>query len=137
MTRINCVEVETLIREHLVAEYRELPRIYALVKKSGGNPRKDAPFKYTMGKGHVLFFYNKLSYIYNRHIQLINEMHKRGYNTSFDIPSLETLKSEIPNEKMWHDWVPSEKDKLINIERINIRVKEMNEKKILLRNIKK
>lgn len=30
MTRINCVPVRELGGKHLVAEYRELPRVYAL-----------------------------------------------------------------------------------------------------------
>ena len=30
MTRINCIPVEELSTPHLIAEYRELPRVFAL-----------------------------------------------------------------------------------------------------------
>ena len=34
MTRINVVDVTTLHQRHLVAEYRELPRVFALAHKA-------------------------------------------------------------------------------------------------------
>ncbi len=34
MTRINCVPVEELSGPHLVAEYRELPRVFALAQRA-------------------------------------------------------------------------------------------------------
>ena len=48
MTRINLVKVEELSDQHLIAEYRELPR--CLKQKVN---LKDAPDRYTLGKGHV------------------------------------------------------------------------------------
>ena len=63
MTRINCIEPKYLKDKHLVAEYRELPRVFGLIEKAierGENPK--APKfnrSYIMGKGHLHFFYNK------------------------------------------------------------------------------
>lgn len=60
MTRINCIPPRELSREHLIAEYRELPRIFALVRaaiargESPDDPRN--PTSYTLGAGHVRFF---------------------------------------------------------------------------------
>jgi deoxyribonuclease (pyrimidine dimer) len=34
MTRINVVPPRELTRQHLIAEYRELPRVFGLVKKA-------------------------------------------------------------------------------------------------------
>lgn len=39
MTRINCVPVEELSGPHLVAEYRELPRVFALAEKAAAPSR--------------------------------------------------------------------------------------------------
>jgi len=52
MTRINCVPVETLHQKHLVAEYKELPRTFNLVRKAIQRGEKpDMSGSYTMGTG--------------------------------------------------------------------------------------
>jgi deoxyribonuclease (pyrimidine dimer) len=83
MTRINVVPVEKLHRTHLVAEYKEITRVYGLVRKQLQSKKKlptDLPRDYTLGTGHVKFFYNKLGYITNRYNSLVQEMVARGYN---------------------------------------------------------
>lgn len=127
MTRINCVPVENLCREHLVAEYREIPRVFALAHKHG-KPHKDAPKQYTLGKGHVIFFYDKLGYISERFNQLIDEMKKRGYTTSFD-GDVSLWKSKIP-ANMWKNWCPTENAIKINQDRIEDRKKNFIKKVI-------
>lgn len=85
MTRINCVPVKELSVRHLVAEYRELPRVYALAiaaHKRGENPTAHGK-DYVLGKGHVKFFYSRLGYVTKRHRQLIREMQRRGYNPTY------------------------------------------------------
>jgi hypothetical protein len=88
MTRINVVPVETLSTKHLIAEYREITRLPNNLKKSLN--RLTSPFslteipnEYTLGKGHVKFFYDKMIYLKNRYEQLVSEMLRRGYNPSF------------------------------------------------------
>lgn len=87
MTRINMVPPEELTDQHLMREYQELPRVLALVKKSQekGKLPKDLKIaeKYVLGKGHVLFFYNKLTFLKKRQEQLVKELLKRGYNIKF------------------------------------------------------
>lgn len=123
MTRINCIDPKELCREHLVAEYRELPRVFALAHKCG-KPHPNAPKNYTLGTGHVIFFYDKLRFIANRHLSLIAEMQRRGYTTNFDgdVSHWETL---IKNNNMWKDWVPNEIDMKINMDRIADRLSTM------------
>lgn len=73
MTRINVVPVESLHYKHLCAEYRELPRIFALAHKASLSSRpwtNKQPSSYTLGTGHVLFFYDKLQFLADRHKQL-------------------------------------------------------------------
>lgn len=116
MTRINCVPVEELTVKHLVAEYRELPRVFALAR-----PNPDAPKQYTLGKGHVLFFYDKLKYCYQRQCQLVSEMRKRGYTTNFEPANLlsahEDNGGKLPRT-LWNDWEPTPEAIEINRKRI-------------------
>lgn len=123
MTRINCIPVEDLHVKHLVAEYRELPRTFTLAKNF--YERKDSsliPKQYTLGTGHVKFFYDKLGYLAERHKQLVNEMLRRGYNPTFT-DDLKQSFVDIPS-KYWNNWVPTQKAIDENLERINQRISE-------------
>lgn len=118
MTRINCVPVEELSGPHLIAEYRELPRVFALAQKAAERKSFAQPDAYTLGKGHLLFFYTRLDYLMQRHHALINEMKRRGYKPTFtgvnrtDFP-------DIP-EDYWNDWTPTPEALHIN----RVRIKE-------------
>lgn len=115
MTRINCVPVEELHYKHLVAEYRELPRVFALARIT-----KRAPAQYTLGTGHVLFFYDKLGWLYARQWQLYDEMKRRGYNPSFNP---KTLHEDYGWRKrhLWYDWTPTPEAIALNRQRIKER----------------
>ena len=63
MTRINAgIPVQQLNGKHLIAEHREIKRVPNLVRYNieKGNPISGIPPKFTLGKGHVKFFYDKL-----------------------------------------------------------------------------
>jgi deoxyribonuclease (pyrimidine dimer) len=80
MTRINVVPVQELQREHLVAEYKEIVRVFALARSAQYElHKKKIPNEYTLGTGHVLYFYDKLKYITERYNSLCTEMKHRGY----------------------------------------------------------
>lgn len=106
MTRINCVPVEELTVRHLVAEYRELPRVYALARRAleRGERPEDHPDAYVLGPGHVRFFYSRLGYVRWRQVALVLEMLRRGYRPTFtEAPTL----AEFPAD--WQrGWVPDE-----------------------------
>jgi deoxyribonuclease (pyrimidine dimer) len=86
MTRINSnVDPKQLMDQHLMAEYRELPMVLASLRRSLKTQSerevlKKIPPKFTLNKGHVLFFYNKLTFLRNRYDRLVSELHNRGYN---------------------------------------------------------
>jgi len=89
MTRINVVPPSELSGKHLIAEYHELPRVVGLVKKrvmkgikasDRSTPRVPS---YTLGKGHVIFFYHRLGYIEKRFARIVNEMELRGYRPRY------------------------------------------------------
>ena len=115
MTRINCIPVEELTREHLVAEYRELPRVFNLSRTNA-----KIPATYCMGAGHVTFFYDKLGYLFKRQHQLYDEMRARGYNANYHPDGLK----DIGPRENWNDWEPDAAAMEINRSRIADRLKE-------------
>jgi len=121
MTRINCVPVQELSGPHLVAEYRELPRVFALARKAAARGPFAQPATYTLGKGHLLFFYTRLAYLARRHTDLIGEMKRRGYKPSFQ--GIERPQfPDIPDD-FWKDWEPSKEALDLNRRRIAERTK--------------
>ena len=116
MTRINCVPVEELSGPHLVAEYRELPRVFALAQRAAARGFAAQPVVYTLGKGHLLFFYTRLGYLARRHAELVREMKRRGYKPMF-AGVQRTDFAAIP-DAFWNDWEPTEIALAINRERI-------------------
>lgn len=123
MTRINCVEPKCLTREHLIAEYRELPRVFGLVRKAierGETPQSIAsrsPSEYTLGKGHVLFFYTRLGWLEMRHSELVAEMRRRDYRVNYPDPATIGIGSE-----WFGDWTVTEDARQINLARIRERL---------------
>lgn len=119
MTRINCVPVTELSNKHLVAEYRELPRVYglSLAAVQRGDDWRAHPEEYCLGTGHVTFFYSRIRYVVRRHRQLIAEMQRRGFRTEHtDVPSV------ILWPKPWRRmWLPTEEAKRLNRARIRER----------------
>lgn len=89
MTRINLVNVQDLADQHLVAEWRELPRIVKAAISGRAKLNQEIPPSYTFNGGHVRFFYNKLDFLCQRFKQLTEEMHFRGFRTSYTAGSLQ------------------------------------------------
>lgn len=117
MTRINCIPVEELVDKHLVAEYRELPRLakHAL-QKWEKNPDFVPPSTYRLGKGHMDFFVDKGHWLSERQDQLAKEMRNRGFTVNYpEYPDCH------PSEWM-NDWEPTNEAKNINRERIRERL---------------
>lgn len=120
MTRINVVPPKELSNLHLVAEYRELPRVFGLVKKAivkGVKPDDESiPEAYTMGPGHVKFFYNKLGYLAERQDAIVRQMILRGMNPRFT-KSLWVTEFNI-HWTWWGLWEPDSQALALNRERI-------------------
>lgn len=118
MTRINCVPVQTLTDQHLVAEYREMLRYHSTINRWLKSKKPSViPKEYTLGKGHVTFFNDKGLYLIKRHAELRLEMIRRGMN-----PQLE-LKLDIPQYLM-NDWTPDKKAIQLNQARLNQKIAE-------------
>lgn len=122
MTRINLEHPALLCNAHLVGEWYENPRVATMLIKKNGRTG-NIPARFTVrtnkhpegGRGHVTFFYNKLSWLRSRHIMLIDEMKKRGYNPT------DNWKPEIFQPEYAHlfgDWTPSDADVSLSRTRI-------------------
>lgn len=116
MTRINVIEPERLTDQHLIAEYRELPRVFPLAAAwwdRGGDT--EIPDTYRLGKGHVTFFYMRLPYLRRRHVAIIRECWARGFDVKNDQPLL------LPRDAAVYcvePWRPTPADRAVNLARL-------------------
>ena len=122
MTRINLgVKPSELCNKHLLAEHRELKRIPNIIK-SGRYSLDNIPKHFTLGTGHVKFFYNKLLYLKKRYIQIHKECLKRGFNVTNFLSSFDNLPVSLMN-----DYALRKGDREIIVQRINQKLSQMNE----------
>ena len=114
MVRINLIPPNELMDQHLVAEYNEILMLLGYVRKY---PQlEDIPEEYTLGKGHIKFFKNKLLYLQKRHESIKIEMQRRKFRTNKSIDLSEF------NSKLINDWDPKPKDFSIIRDRINYKL---------------
>ena len=79
MTRINVgVDPKELSDRHLLAEHREIKRVPNSIK-SGKAKVENLPQTFSLGTGHVKFFYNKLGYLLYRYTAIHRECVRRGF----------------------------------------------------------
>ena len=126
MTRINAtIPPAKLCDQHLVAEYREILRTFALARKKaakyGQYLEEFLPEQFTLGTGHVLFFYDKLEFVHKRFNALRQEILDRGFqaNMEFDDSILEGL------EYLYWDWPGDDGATELVVNRIYERAKTM------------
>lgn len=120
MTRINLIEPEELMDQHLLAEHRELPRIFWIVRKKIFENKEIKAWKqYKMWPWHVIFFYDKLLFLQKRLEKIILECKKRNFNISFT----EDIKLDDIPDLYKKDFLPTEKDIKISRDRINEKIK--------------
>lgn len=117
MTRINVgVPPKKLTRQHLIAEHREIKRIPNVVSKGKFN-LKGQPKEFTLGTGHVKFFYDKLGYLKRRYEELYSECCNRGYDVSYYGDAWNNIPVQLMGE-----YTPTERDIEIITQRINERL---------------
>lgn len=114
MTRINVsIPPSELTGRHLIAEHREIKRVPNLISRGRFN-MKSVPSEFTLGKGHVAFFYNKLLYLKNRYEELYQECLNRGYNVTYYGAAWDDIPPQFMN-----DYIPTQRDESIIRQRIN------------------
>lgn len=120
MTRINAsIPPAELCDAHLLAEHREITRVPNTVR-SGRAVIKDIPKNFTLGTGHVKFFYNKIGFIKNRYKELYNECIARGFSVEPKHSSFENIPQSLMN-----DWEPTDESNRLIRERIQERLSTM------------
>ena len=117
MTRINVgINPKKLTDKHLLAEHREIKRIPNMVK-SGKAKMDNIPDTFTLGKGHVKFFYNKLGYLYRRYAKIHNECKRRGFNVTDYSQAWDNI-----SVAYYNDLKCTPEAKALILERINLRL---------------
>lgn len=120
MTRINSgIPPIELVDKHLLAEAREIKRVPNCVSRGRYN-LKNTPKTFTLGKGHVSFFYDKLLYLKNRYEEIYKECLRRGFNVQYWGNAWDNVPQELMN-----DYIPSEHDRQIIRQRINERLNKV------------
>ena len=129
MTRVNVMPVEELHATHLIAEYKEVVRIFGLARKCQYElHKKKIPNEYTLGTNHCVFFYDKLKYITERYDALCNEMINRGYTCNR--VAKHELEQGIDRSLFWN-YSPTAAATKLNRDRINLRLAASEAKKLL------
>jgi len=106
MTRINAgIPPSRLHDKHLLAEFRELTRIPNAVRTRKADLTHPIPDVFTLGKGPVRFFYDKLGYLKTRYTSLCQECVHRGFKVT---PHPEAWEG-IPKTYM-NTWKPQKQD---------------------------
>jgi len=116
MTRINVIPPKFLTDEWLLAEHRELKRIPNKILSGVAKTFSGVP-KYTLGKGHEIFFRNKLTYLRLRYDAIHKECLKRGFNVQ-DYTFYISQFSVEQTEKLWNNWEPDDDAIIENLSRL-------------------
>ena len=125
MTLINSPNpVRCLTDEHLLAEHREIKRLPFCLQqaiKSGSINR--IPYKFTLGKGHVLFFLDKMLFCVRRYNEIDIELSKRGFTLTDFAKNWENVPYKYTN-----DYVVTDEERKLLIERITERINNSTKK---------
>jgi hypothetical protein len=125
MTRINsAINPRNLTDEHLLAEHIEIKRIPNAVVRDqfSAAPLPSQPAKFTLGKGHVTFFRDKLAFLYRRYQDIYKECWRRDFQVKDYSESFEYAREIAP--KMWNDYTPTLEEYGLLVERIEERITE-------------
>jgi deoxyribonuclease (pyrimidine dimer) len=120
MVRINIINPKYLTDQHLIAEYDEMLMLLSYVERYPHIKMikgvSEIPERYTLNKGHMKFFKDKLKYLKNRHELLKSEMRGRGFKPTKNIDLKKYPKA------LHNDWKPQRDDYKIIIERITWKI---------------
>jgi deoxyribonuclease (pyrimidine dimer) len=120
MTRISVgVRAIELCDAHLIKERIELLRIPNAIK-SGKAIVKNIPSSFTLGTGHVKFFYDKLGYLQQRYEELTAECVERDFNITDFSDSFRGLPKNLCNT-----YEETDKDRAVVVDRVNERLMGM------------
>ena len=118
MPRVNLVNPLILADQHLVAERLELTFVLSSARRSlASRNGLSVGEKYVLGKGHILFFHDKVGYLARRFRMLTKEMQRRGMKPSMLWPD----DSWAP-DSMYKDYRPTAADKKVVMKQLKERL---------------
>lgn len=122
MTRISvAVRGSELCDSHLIKERIEILRIPNAIKQGKAKVvLSKIPNTFTLGTGHVIFFYPRLKYLHKRYDELTQECIKRNFNVTDYSDAFDGLP-----ENLYNDYEEKVNDRKILVERINERLSGM------------
>lgn len=136
MTRINLVPVQCLTNKHLVAEYKELPRVFTHVRKHIEKKRSPEdiriPRYFKLNRGHETFFFNKCMWVLRRYRWLYMEMKKRQFKAdpilyyTITASVRENIQQDLYGQLWFNDWKPRPEDYYLSMARLCKKVKMSN-----------
>lgn len=129
MTRINsAIHHKNLTDQHLIAELRELPRIFTAVNNRlyKDSSFDDIPEIFCLGTGHTKFFYDKLRFLSDRHCFLSFEYYCR-FKKNWQFKPDQSMLHRWVFKDLFNDYNPTEQEKQLLIERISTRINESNQ----------
>lgn len=98
MVRVNIINPKLLADQHLLAEHLEIIMLVQYAKKHPSV--ENIPLRYCLGKGHILFFKNKIKYLQKRDKALQVEMKRRDFKPKTG------LSVKGVSGKLLKDWKP-------------------------------
>lgn len=102
MARVNVgINPVYLADQHLIAESVEITMITGSLAKNDYQIKGGIPTNFVLGKGHINFFKNKLTYLKQRLEAVNQEMLNRSFNPST------TINLEAFPEQFINGWVPT------------------------------
>lgn len=119
MTRINLVPVEELSDQHLIAEYRELPRC---IKQN--IDISDAPEKYCLGKGHMKWAKKHTMFTLYRYGEICDEMKHRGFKFNYEWSTLAYYAMQQSGPEIFATYDVTNKDIKLSRDRIIEKIKQ-------------
>lgn len=116
MTRINVIHPKHMYFKHVMAEYRELPRVFSYVRKHG--VAKDIKPLYHLGEGHVKFFTNKLKYLLFRYNLICDYLSSIGCHLNYTPAQLDREYWDEINDYRQIEWYPNILAMIVNYKRL-------------------
>lgn len=121
MTRVNLVKAKNLSDQHLLTEWRELPRIPTMLHKRLAKKDFEQQLEsFCLGTGHMVFFYDKMKFLSKRHKEIIKELKIR----KFKIKVYETDPFLATPKEFHNDWCPNAEEVNISYKRIAEKIKQ-------------
>lgn len=116
MTRINVgIHPRELPDKLLLAEHREITRIPNAVT-NGKAKIQNIPQRFTLGTGHVKFFYCRLGYLSQRYSSLFNECQRRGFQVTDKSTAFSLTDA---TRDLFGEYTETQEDRRILLERIH------------------